>query len=127
LYNPEQVTVDTGYRRQWNAYRKREVLATLPQICFVLMMVINALHKFAIKSRFTVFVITWALLSSLAAVPMFQFRCPRCKKRFFRPAARNVFLIKECVHCHLPKWASGDPGDSVYIDGLKRQNATRFF
>jgi hypothetical protein len=39
-----------------------------------------------------------------------NFRCPRCGKTFFWSLRYRNPFARQCVHCHLPKWA-GSPYD----------------
>jgi membrane-bound metal-dependent hydrolase YbcI (DUF457 family) len=80
-----------------------------------------------------VLVMVFAIISALVWLtlarcdPVYDFRCPRCKERFFLPKLSGVlglFLFRlpchlevhvyalfarRCWHCGLPKWA--DPGE----------------
>ena len=49
-----------------------------------------------------IFVITMLILYH-------EFRCPRCKKRFFADRFDFQQMTRECVHCGLPKYGNANP------------------
>jgi hypothetical protein len=61
------------------------------------------------------FVVAAPCFVSMIAVR--YFKCPRCKKRFFKDDTWHLGA-KSCVHCGLPKWEGADFVGSVFESPL---------
>jgi hypothetical protein len=92
------------YQRAWKGYRWRlAFFATVPALVLVSAPFLAEVTGKAIYSVL--------LLGSLLLGAMLHngWRCPRCTGRFFFDWPLVLPTARRCVHCGLPKWATG-PG-----------------
>jgi hypothetical protein len=114
------------YEKQWENYRFRLNLLWFSLFSFILFFIVVVLFHNASFMKFighylaTYLMIIWFLLNSFSGFWLQAFKCPRCKKYYFRKTvlvpvlgfsislfSMNLFT-KNCLNCNLPKW-SNDP------------------
>jgi hypothetical protein len=101
------------YTATWAEYRRsaRQYIAVFlggP----VVVLVVTAGVKGALGERAGnwVFGALWLAMMALLArgsYKHFNWPCPRCGEPFFRKVATKNSFTRRCLHCALPKWASG--------------------
>ena len=92
------------YTPQWRSLRRNESR-------FFMVLIGGAVSALLLSLRFpslaVVFVLIWLTGFFAAGVPLGNFRCPRCGKRFFaRPRAIGNYynpLRRKCRNCELSK------------------------
>jgi hypothetical protein len=115
-----------SYAESWRDYRRRVRLwwwSGLGGFAFmVLFMLLAALliqglgisgFRPVIDVLFPVFGFAWLAVFAVSTVRLQSWRCPRCGNSFFaRGFGRNP-LARRCLHCGLPKLASGSQSKSA--------------
>jgi hypothetical protein len=48
----------------------------------------------------------WMACFGVASIRLNCFPCPRCRKPFFHTTFVQNPLVRRCLHCGLPKWAT---------------------
>jgi len=100
----------------WQEYRRRRNLtlfAFLGYVPFVFIIAVVAERLFHSTTPGFVVAVGWMIFLAVASIRCENFRCPRCRKRFFAKWWYHNSFARRCVHCGLPKYASpgsGQPG-----------------
>ena len=95
----------------WSDYRSRRRWVFV--ICLTYIPAVFALGYPLMRlfgSEIPIYVVAgvWMLAFIVFANYMEAFRCPRCRRAFFRSWWFHNPLARRCVHCGLPKWSDSD-------------------
>jgi Zn ribbon nucleic-acid-binding protein len=107
--------METDYRQNWQRYRKLRLLFFLIWVGYIPVVYLFSLlvsNVLGVSSTVPIFVFAglWMLLFAITGFRLSAWRCPRCGKWFAATWWYNKSLFaRKCVHCGLPKFASGEP------------------
>jgi len=107
---------NADYSAAWRDLRRRRrfvwiaCLGYVPGVAILIFIVGAPLsYLTGIKLDYFVFGIagTWMVAVMSTSVWAGTFRCPRCHRWFFAKWWYSNSFARKCVHCGLPKWATG--------------------
>src|SRR6266550_8969240 len=90
----------------WEDYRRRRRLfliawlGYLPGMGAIAILLERIFHNEVIIMAVA---LCWMVFFAVSGSRLISFRCPNCRKRFFRSWYSNAFARK-CMHCGWPKW-----------------------
>jgi glucan phosphoethanolaminetransferase (alkaline phosphatase superfamily) len=102
-----------GYSKEWDEYRKRRNYHLLSVVLFFLFFAFTFSVDIKPKDIFEHPVMLTLQFIVIIVVIVFFFRyynwkCPRCNKKYAGPWYSRKFYSNQCRHCGLSKWATGD-------------------
>ena len=96
--------------KHWEGYRRRRYVFWLVWVTYVPgVLIIGLPLRWLFGSDVPIYIVAgaWLIAFLMSGNWMTMWKCPRCGRSFFRTPWGGNPLATRCVHCQLPKWASG--------------------
>jgi hypothetical protein len=94
---------DSSFRPAWASYRRLRCLVVALFLAFMLEL------RYLLFLPGIVFALTFVAYY-FAATYLANWKCPRCRRPFFRGSFVRSLFGGKCFHCDLPKWSATENG-----------------
>src|SRR5215813_7654831 len=102
----EETSREGAYEYAWDNWRLIQIAYWGLSITFLPIMAVSAKLFGAVIGQIitAVWAISWLVVGGLK----YNWRCPRCGKRFHSNWWLSNMPVRKCLHCKLPKYAKTD-------------------